>query len=87
MTTEQPPKETITGKWSRLFCTPSYFRVTITECTHNDTWRALDGLRAGRIYCEEVHHPPVCQANNPSNSSAVYPESPRDSMVRFASPR
>jgi hypothetical protein len=42
-------------------CTPSYFRVTVTECTHNDTWRALDGLRAGRIYCEEVHHPLYCE--------------------------
>ncbi len=38
-------------------CTPSYFRVTVTECTHNDTWRALDSLDAGIIYCAEVHHP------------------------------
>jgi hypothetical protein len=38
-------------------CTPSYFRVTVTECTHNDTWRALDCLDAGIIYCSEVHHP------------------------------
>jgi hypothetical protein len=38
-------------------CTPSYFRVTVTECTHNDTWRALDSLDAGIIYCSEVHHP------------------------------
>ena len=38
-------------------CTPSYFRVTVTECTHNDTWRALDSLEAGIIYCSEVHHP------------------------------
>jgi len=42
-------------------CTPSYFRVTVTECTHNDTWRALDGLHAGRIYCEEVHFPLYCE--------------------------
>ena len=41
-------------------CTPSFFRVTVTECTHNDTWRALDGLYAGRIYCAEVHHPMYC---------------------------
>lgn len=41
-------------------CTPSYFRVTITECTLHDTWYALDGLRVGRIYCEEVHHPMYC---------------------------
>lgn len=38
-------------------CTPSYFRVTVNECTHNDTWRALDSLDAGIIYCSEVHHP------------------------------
>jgi hypothetical protein len=38
-------------------CTPSHFRVTVTECTHNDTWRALDSLDAGIIYCSEVHHP------------------------------
>jgi hypothetical protein len=38
-------------------CTPSYFRVVVNECTHNDTWRALDSLDVGRIYCAEVHHP------------------------------
>jgi len=38
-------------------CTPSYFRVTVNECTHNDTWRELDSLDAGIIYCSEVHHP------------------------------
>jgi hypothetical protein len=41
-------------------CTPSYFRVVVNECTHNDTWRALDSLDAGRIYCAEVHHPMYC---------------------------
>ena len=41
-------------------CTPSYFCVTVNECTHNDTWRALDSLDAGRIYCAEVHHPMYC---------------------------
>jgi hypothetical protein len=38
-------------------CTPSYFRVIVTDCTHNDTWRKLDSLDVGRIYCAEVHHP------------------------------
>ena len=41
-------------------CTPSYFRVVVNECTHNDTWRALDSLDVGRIYCAEVHHPMYC---------------------------
>jgi hypothetical protein len=41
-------------------CTPSYFRVVVNECTHNDTWRRLDSLDAGRIYCAEVHHPMYC---------------------------
>jgi len=41
-------------------CTPSYFRVTVNECTHNDTWRTLDSLDVGRIYCAEVHHPMYC---------------------------
>ena len=45
-------------------CTPSYFCVTVTECTHNNTWRALDGLHAGRIYCQEVHHPMYCEYAN-----------------------
>jgi hypothetical protein len=41
-------------------CTPSYFRVVVNECTHNDTWRRLDSLDVGRIYCAEVHHPMYC---------------------------
>lgn len=41
-------------------CTPSYFRVVVRQCTHNDTWRALDSLDVGRIYCAEVHHPMYC---------------------------
>ena len=41
-------------------CTPSYFRVTVTECTLYDAWKDLGGLDVGRIYCEEVHHPLYC---------------------------
>ena len=42
-------------------CTPSAFRVTVTDCTHHDTWTALGGLHVGRIYCEEVHAPLYCE--------------------------
>jgi hypothetical protein len=42
-------------------CTPSAFRVTVTECIHHDTWSALGGLHVGRIYCEEVHGPLYCE--------------------------
>lgn len=42
-------------------CTPSAFRVTVTECIHHDTWSALGGLHIGRIYCEEVHGPLYCE--------------------------
>jgi hypothetical protein len=42
-------------------CTPTAFRVTVTECIHHDTWSALDSLRVGRIYCEEVHGPLYCE--------------------------
>jgi hypothetical protein len=42
-------------------CTPAAFRVTVTECTHHDTWSALDSLQVGRIYCEEVHGPLYCE--------------------------
>ena len=41
-------------------CTPSYFRVTVTECTLYDAWQDLDGVDVGRIYCEEVHEPLYC---------------------------
>jgi len=41
-------------------CTPSYFRVTVTECTLYNVWKDLGGLDVGRIYCEEVHHPLYC---------------------------
>ncbi len=41
-------------------CTPAYFRILVTECTLNDTWRALDGLHVGKVYCAEVHHPLYC---------------------------
>ena len=42
-------------------CTPSAFRVTVTECIHHNSWSALDGLRVGRVYCEEVHGPLYCE--------------------------
>lgn len=42
-------------------CTPSYFRVTVTDCIHNETWRALGDIHVGRIYCAEVHHPLYCE--------------------------
>jgi hypothetical protein len=42
-------------------CTPSHFRVTVTECILYDTWRDLDGLDIGRIYCAEVHEPLYCE--------------------------
>lgn len=42
-------------------CTPSFFRVIVTDCIHYDTWSALDGLQVGRIYCEKVHGPLYCQ--------------------------
>jgi hypothetical protein len=42
-------------------CTPSAFRVTVTECIHHNTWSALDSLQVGRIYCEEVHGPLYCE--------------------------
>jgi len=41
-------------------CTPAYFRIIVTECTLYDTWRNLDGLHVGRVYCAEVHHPLYC---------------------------
>jgi hypothetical protein len=41
-------------------CTPAYFRIVVKECTLYDTWRNLDGLHVGRIYCAEVHHPLYC---------------------------
>ena len=42
-------------------CTPSEFRITVNECTLYNTWRSLNGVDAGRIYCEEVHHPLYCE--------------------------
>jgi hypothetical protein len=42
-------------------CTPAAFRVTVTDCTHYDTWTSLGGLHVGRIYCEEVHGPLYCE--------------------------
>jgi hypothetical protein len=41
-------------------CTPSFFRVVVTDCTHNNTWRELGSLDVGRIYCAQVHHPMYC---------------------------
>ena len=31
-------------EWEDRICTPSYFCVTVTECTLYDTWRELDGV-------------------------------------------
>jgi hypothetical protein len=42
-------------------CTPSDFRVTVTECIHHNTWSTLDSVDVGRIYCEEVHGPLYCE--------------------------